>query len=205
MLGAVGHHPYGWGLGRNIGPTERIVSGLDELVLQIRDRHDAPVSVIGQSLGGLLGRELARRHPGAIDRLITLGSQMTTTSLRQTRASKAYLRHADEHLPQFGFDQWTKAPQPAIPSTSIYSRSDGIVRWESCRYPEGPLTENIEVYSSHLGLGVQPAAVYAVLDRLEAPVDDWAKFVPPGAPARVLPELRPGGCVTRRTATERRR
>ena len=133
LLSSAGDHPYGWGLGRNVGPTERIITGLDELLLQIRDRHQAPVSVIGQSLGGLLGRELARRHPGAVDRLITLGSPVTITSLRQSRAGKAYLRHAGQHLPQFAFERWTKAPQPPIPSTSIYSRSDGIARWETCR------------------------------------------------------------------------
>ena len=136
--------------------------------------------MIGQSLGGLLGRELARRHRGAVDRLITLGSQVTMTSLRQSRARPTSGTPA-EHLPQFAFEHWTKAPQPPIPSTSIYSRSDGIVRWETCRYPAGPLTENIEVYGSHLGLGVHPAAVYAVLDRLEAAAGDWAKFTPPAS------------------------
>ena len=179
LLSSVGYHTYGWGLGRNVGPTETIITGLDELLLKIRDKHQAPVSVIGQSLGGFLARELARRHPGAVDRLITLGSPVTINDLRQSRAGKAYLRHADEHLPQFAFELWTKAPQPPIPATSIYSCSDGIVQWRACCYPGGPLTENIEVYGSHFGMGFHPAAVYAVLDRLEVPVDNWAKFVPP--------------------------
>ena len=191
LLSSAGYHAYGWGLGRNVGPAERIITGLDELLLQIRDRHQAPVSVIGQSLGGLLGRELARRHPGAVGRLITLGSQVTMTSLRQSRAGQAYLRHAGQHLPQFAFERWTKAPQPPIPSTSIYSRSDGIVRWETCRYPAGPLTENIEVHGSHLGLGVHPAAVYAVLDRLEAAAGDWAKFTPPASLRGYFPASSP--------------
>jgi hypothetical protein len=43
-----------------------------------------------------------------------------------------------------------------VPSTAIYSRSDAIVAWESCREDEGPLSENIEVASSHLGIGHHP-------------------------------------------------
>jgi hypothetical protein len=68
-------------------------------------------------------------------------------------------------------------------SGTIYSRTDGIVHREACKYPGGPLTENIEVCGSHFGLAVHPAALYAVLDRLEVTVDDgrWAKFAPPAA------------------------
>ena len=183
LLSSVGYRAYGWGLGPNVGPTERILTGLDELLVQIRDRHHTPVSVVGQSLGGLLGRELALRHPGAVDRLITLGTTVAITSLRQSRAARAYARHVNEHLPDFAFERWTAAPQPPIPATSIYSRTDGIVHWEACKYPGEPLTENIEVCGSHFGLAVHPAALYAVLDRLEVTVDDgrWAKFAPPAA------------------------
>jgi len=193
LLSSVGYRAYGWGLGRNVGPTERIFTGLDELLLQIQDRHGTPVSVVGQSLGGLLGRELARRHPGAVDRLITLASTVAITSLRQSRAARAYARHADKHLPDFAFERWTTAPQPPIPATSIYSRTDGIVHREACQYPEGPLTENIEVCGSHFGLAVHPAALYALLDRLQVTVDNggWAKFAPPAALRGYFPSSAP--------------
>jgi pimeloyl-ACP methyl ester carboxylesterase len=190
LLSSVGYHAYGWGLGRNVGPTDRIITGLDEVLLRIRDSHGAPVSVVGQSLGGSLGRELARRHPGAVDRLISLGCPVTITDLRQSRAGKTYLRYASEHLPQYAFERWAKAPQPPIPSTSIYSRSDGVVQWNACRYSGDPLTENIEVHASHFGLGVHPAALYAVLDRLEVPVSDWARFAPRASLRAYFPTLR---------------
>ena len=66
-----------------------------------------------------------------------------------------------------------------MPATSIFSKTDGVVRWQTCLHPPGPLSENIEVYGSHCGLGFHPAAGYAILDRLAAPTDPWPKFVPP--------------------------
>jgi pimeloyl-ACP methyl ester carboxylesterase len=179
LLRSVNYDAHGWGLGINIGPTQAIVSGLDELLLSIRDRHDAPVSVVGQSLGGFMGAELARRNPGAVDRLITLGGPMAIVDLRQSRAGAEYNKHRHKHLSEFEFETWRQAPHPKIPSTSIYSRSDGIVHWRACHYPESELTENIEVYGSHVGMAFSPPAVYAVLDRLAVPVGEWRKFQAP--------------------------
>ncbi|MFT4008810.1 MAG: hypothetical protein QM655_02085 [Nocardioidaceae bacterium] len=179
LLTEVGYNTYGWGLGTNVGPTRQAISGLDELLVSISSRHDQPVSVIGQSLGGFLGAELARRHVGLVDRLITLGSPMTITSPRQSRAQSEYEKHEALHLAEFAFDKWRRAARPKLPTTSIFSRSDGVVHWHACVYPAGPLTENVEVYSSHLGMGVQPAAVYAVLDRLAVDVANWTPFAAP--------------------------
>jgi pimeloyl-ACP methyl ester carboxylesterase len=179
LLSSVGYQTYGWRLGLNIGPTPRIIGGLDRLIGELGDRHRGPVSVIGQSLGGFLGAELERRHPGAVDRLITLGSPVAITSPCQSRGYRYYERFASQHLPEYAFDLWTKAAPLSIPLTSIYSRSDGVVRWQACLYPDGPLTENIAVCSSHFGMGFHPAAIYAVLDRLAAPTDNWHKFAAP--------------------------
>lgn len=180
LLRSVGYRTYAWGLGVDVGPTERIIDGLDSRLAYIRDRNDGrQVSVIGQSLGGLLGRELARRNPGAIDRIISLGSPVNLTDRSQSRAGRTYEFFADRHLPEYAFERWVAVEQPAIPSTSIYSRMDGVVAASACRYPDGPLTENIRIHGSHLGMAVAPPAVYATLDRLAAPLDGWRKFVAP--------------------------
>ncbi len=179
ILASSGYEPYAWGLGRNIGPTPKAIAGMDRLLLEIREAHGRPVSLIGQSLGGIFARELARRHPGVVERIITLGSPIGISDSRQSRAHQTYVRHVDQHLPEFAFDTWITAPPPAVPSTSVYSRFDGVVRWEACLHPEDDLSENIEVAASHLGLAVHPAAVYAVLDRLAAPLDPWARFERP--------------------------
>ena len=61
-------------------------------------------------------------------------------------------------------------------TTAIYSRSDGICAWQCCVEVEGPLAENIEVKGSHCGLGHNPAAVYAIADRLARPEGDATRF-----------------------------
>ena len=66
-----------------------------------------------------------------------------------------------------------------VPATAIYSRSDGIVHWQSCRELEGPLSENIEVQSSHCGIGHHPVALLTIADRLAQPEGAWKPFVPP--------------------------
>jgi hypothetical protein len=65
---------------------------------------------------------------------------------------------------------------PPVPTTSIYSRSDGVVAWHCCVETIGPLTENVEVEASHLGLGVNPLAWYAIADRLSQPEGAWRPF-----------------------------
>ena len=63
-----------------------------------------------------------------------------------------------------------------VPVTSIYSRRDGIVAWQCCVNEAGPQAENIEVISSHCGLGHHPAVLYAMADRLAQPEGAVAAF-----------------------------
>ncbi len=59
-------------------------------------------------------------------------------------------------------------PAP-VPSTAIYSRTDGIANWRTCIEEETPLTDNVEVYASHCGMGFNPAIYYVIGDRLAQP------------------------------------
>ncbi|HRD78819.1 MAG TPA: hypothetical protein PK264_23255, partial [Hyphomicrobiaceae bacterium] len=68
------------------------------------------------------------------------------------------------------------ATPPPIPTTAIYSRTDGIVPWRSCVQARGHLAESVEVYSSHMGLCVNGAALYAIADRLALPEGHWRPF-----------------------------
>ena len=55
-----------------------------------------------------------------------------------------------------------------MPATSIPSRYDGIVHWQTCLDTPGGRCENISVMASHLGLG-HPASIWAIADRLAQP------------------------------------
>ena len=77
-----------------------------------------------------------------------------------------------------------------MPSTSIYTRTDGIVHWSACIDSPGPRRENIEVRSSHVGLGVNPAAIVAISDRLAQPDGEWKPFKPNALVRSLYPKLR---------------
>jgi hypothetical protein len=70
----------------------------------------------------------------------------------------------------------TLVDAPPVPTTSIFSRTDGVCAWQTCLNEDGPQAENIEVNGSHCGLGHHPAVVYAIADRLAQPEGAWKKF-----------------------------
>ncbi len=70
---------------------------------------------------------------------------------------------------------------PACPPTSIYSRSDGVVAWRCSINDARPNTENIGVHASHIGIGLNPLALYALADRLAQHPKRWQRFDIAGA------------------------
>jgi pimeloyl-ACP methyl ester carboxylesterase len=180
ILQSQGYWAHGWRLGRNLGPTPDIVDGLVERLHTLHDRHDRPVSLIGWSLGGMYARRLARRWPELVRQVITLGSPFRITA--DDRSSVSGLFDALKPTHAVGVDQLLPgmdAGPLAVPATAIYTRTDGVVRWWQCIETISATTENIEVRGSHSGLGFNPAAIYAISDRLAQPADDWRPFRPP--------------------------
>ncbi len=189
VLQSQGYWVHGWRLGRNLGPTSTIVEGLVDRLHQLHDRHDRPVSIVGWSLGGIYARRLARRFPDLVRQVITMGSPIRITDGDRSAASAIYDRLRPTHAIELegllpgGADH----PLP-VPSTSIYTRTDGVVRWWQCLETVGPTAENIEVRGSHSGLGFNPAAIYAVSDRLARPADDWRPFRRPPGSCHLFPD-----------------
>ena len=63
-----------------------------------------------------------------------------------------------------------------MPTTSILSRSDGVVAWQCSVNEPRAHTESIEVAASHIGMGMNPMALYAVADRLRQDPERWQRF-----------------------------
>jgi len=188
LLGSLGYDTLGWGLGRNIGPTADIVEGLIELIERL-DREKGPIDIIGWSLGGLFAREIARLAPATTRQVITLGSPFQTTGPEQSNASTAFTALRSRHSDHFTIPRipsWAREPME-VPTTSIYTKGDGIVSWHQCLNRDLPDTENVEIYGSHCGLGHNPAAIYVIADRLAQKDHEWTPFVPPLALRALYP------------------
>jgi pimeloyl-ACP methyl ester carboxylesterase len=157
-------------------------------VKQLADTHARKVSLVGWSLGGIYARQLAKVLPEEVRSVITLGSPFNGDP-RHTNAWRLYERKSghsiDDRENHLGGS--LSAPPP-VPTTAIFSRSDGICAWQNCMETESPITENIEIQASHCGLGHHPAAVFAVADRLAQPEGRWKPFDRTGGRALFYPD-----------------
>jgi pimeloyl-ACP methyl ester carboxylesterase len=174
-----GYRPHGWQLGRNHGLTDALVDGVEARLVELHERHQQPVIVVGWSFGGLFARWLAHEHPDAVRQVVCLGSAWRAEGER-TRSTVLFERLAARHgLSERARDivATLREPMP-VTTTAIFSRTDGIVNWRACALPPGE-GQNIAVPSSHVGLVSNPLALAALEDRLaQDPVDpqpfDWA-------------------------------
>jgi pimeloyl-ACP methyl ester carboxylesterase len=182
-----GYDVHGWGQGRNFGPRPGVERRMLDHIRELRRRSGRKVSLIGWSLGGVYARQLAKRSPDDVRQVITLGSPFNG-SPRATHAWRLYEytsgRSADEGQ-AFGSPIHVTPP---VPTTAIFSRTDGVCAWQCCVETEGPEVENIEVQGSHCGLGHHPAAVYAIADRLAQPEGQWQRFDRAGWRSLVFPD-----------------
>lgn len=175
-----GFHVHGWRLGRNVGLTDRLVDGLIDRFVEVADRHGEPVSIVGWSFGGLLARRIAHEHPERVRQIICLGSPWRADGER-TRATSMFersrIRHGISDRARDIVDQ-LREPVP-VPTTAIWSRSDGITSWSGCAVDETTtpaIAENIEVHSSHVGLVASPLVLAVVVNRLRQDPDAWQRF-----------------------------
>ncbi|WP_343627625.1 alpha/beta hydrolase [Roseateles sp.] len=175
----LGYAARDWGRGVNTGPIGDIDLWLDALAADIEvlvgDAHQ-PVSLIGWSLGGIYAREVAKRIALPVRQVVTIGTPITGEAA-QTNVSLLY-RWVNGALPVL--EEAFKArliAAPPVPTTSIYSRSDGVVAWQACLQPEDhPMIENVEVDGSHCGLCWNPAVLRVVADRLANRPGAWSPY-----------------------------
>ncbi len=180
LLRDLGYQTHGWRLGQNLGPTPEILDGLGALLERVHATADAPVSLVGWSLGGIYARELARAAPQAVRQVITLGSPIQMIENDSSGAERMWKRLRHLHSPTFKRDvRAAFQPHLDVPVTSIYSRTDGVVSWQAALIRQTAKTENIRVVGSHCGLGFNPSVIYAVADRLGQPAGSWSPFKAP--------------------------
>lgn len=178
-LKGLGYVTQAWGQGLNFGPRPGVLERSAEDIRALAEKHQQPVSLIGWSLGGIYARELAKLHPALTRCVVTLGTPFTGHP-KATNAWRIYELLSRSKVGDADLMAEIRKPPP-VPTTSIYSRSDGIVSWRCSLNDPSPLAENIEVPASHVGMGTNPLALYAVADRLAQPIGNWKRFDVSGA------------------------
>jgi triacylglycerol lipase len=170
-LERIGYKTHLSGIYFNVQDSERLLAGLRRRLVQIESAAGSRVSFVGHSRGGLLAKVLAQRRPQSVEQVITLGAPLadTTDLALVTRHAVEVVKTANEiaygrRLSAEGrFAHDLRLP-PAVPTTSIYTRSDDVVNFRSCLRPDIPA---LSVWGTHNGLLVNPE-VYRLLGRLLA-------------------------------------
>lgn len=172
--------PYGWGQGFNLGPREGVIEGCRARIEALHEKHQGKVSLVGWSLGGIYAREMAKEVPDLVRCVVTLGTPFTGHPTA-TNAWRFYQLVSGQHPHDEALLAQVRQPPP-VPTTSIYSKTDGVVAWQCSINPARHAhTENIEVHASHLGMGMNPMALYALVDRLRQDPRHWQRFDVQGA------------------------
>jgi pimeloyl-ACP methyl ester carboxylesterase len=175
-LKELGYDAYGWEQGRNVGGIMRMRSALRDRLAGIHAATGRKVSLVGWSLGGVYARDLALQAPDMVRCVVTLGSPFAN-DVRATNATRLYETLSGETVGENSDIREAIAGDLPVPATSIYSRSDGIVNWRTCLLQSSDTAENIEVHlASHVGFGVNAAALWAVADRLAQTEGEFRQF-----------------------------
>jgi pimeloyl-ACP methyl ester carboxylesterase len=175
-LKELGYDTYGWQMGRNTGGVTRMRAALRDRLAGIHAATGRKVSVVGWSLGGVYARDLALHAPDMVRYVVTLGSPFAG-DVRATNATRLYEAMSGEVVEEDSELRRAIAGDLPVPTTSIYSRTDGIVNWRTCLLRPSDTAENIEVHlASHTGLGVNAAALWAVADRLAQTEGQFEQF-----------------------------
>ena len=194
LLRSLGYDAHGWDSGRNVRVNEELISKLESQLDRLADQSGGKVSLIGWSLGGVLARELAKLQPEKVRLVMSLGSPITDdrAHTNAARLFKFFNGDEPEKIRDGQFQGLDVAPP--VPTTSVLTKTDGIVHWRgSVQDPaktNGYPSENIRVFASHCGLGVNPSVMIAIADRLAQPEGEWAPFEADPMQSWMFPSLK---------------
>jgi pimeloyl-ACP methyl ester carboxylesterase len=143
----------GWGVGVNNGDVELFVRAMVRTVDRLHAATGRRVPLVGWSLGGVIAREVARGHPDLVEQVITFGSPIKGGP-KYTRVGAAFRsRGIDVDAVEARIAERNRIPI-RVPVTAIYTKGDGVVAWQACIDDVTPGARNIEVRTTHIGLGM---------------------------------------------------
>ena len=178
----VGYAPRTCGFWVNADCSERAFENVAQRVASLHERHGRRVALIGHSRGAHLARAVAASHPELVSHAISLGadlqrmfgvSEPTRLAVAGTRRALHLTRRArrpdcltESCRCAFARHYAGSFPVADVRLTSIYSKGDGVVRWERSVVPEA---DCIEVTGSHVGLIFNRKSYRAIATALAKP------------------------------------
>jgi triacylglycerol lipase len=181
-LRLVGYKPNSAGFVLNVDCADRAADRVERLAEALHATSGRRVAIIGHSRGGHLARAVAARRSDLVSHAISMGADLQglfgissptrcavgvarrVTHLRGRSRSPACFRARCT----CGFirDYTAEFPVERVRLTSIYSKGDGVVRWERAIVDEA---DCVEVTGSHIGLMANRKTYRAIADALALP------------------------------------
>jgi pimeloyl-ACP methyl ester carboxylesterase len=165
VLEAAGHRVKRWGLGFNLGPSQENFDLLARRVCEVRERYGQPVVLVGWSLGGIFAREVAKRHPEHIAKVVTMGSPFSGTPYDNNawRLYQLVTGHSVEQPPV----EAQVAVKPPVETVALWSPRDGVISPRCACGRPGERDRAVALRCTHIGFASSPEAIRAVAEELD--------------------------------------
>ncbi len=166
QLERAGHTVKRWGLGYNFGPTPENFDLLGKRVCDVSARYGEEVVLVGWSLGGILAREIAKRHPDCVAKVITMGSPFSHSpySNNMWRTYELITGHPVDHPPV----EADIAAKPPVETVALWSPRDGIISARSACGCAGERDRAVALRCTHMGFSNSAEAILAVARELDS-------------------------------------
>ena len=164
-LEEAGHKVKQWGMGFNFGPSEEVLEFLARRVQHVHGRYGQQVVLVGWSLGGIFAREIAKRHPDLVEKVVTMGSPFSHTPYSNNvwRVYQLITGHSVEE-PPIDADISSKPP---VETVAFWSPRDGVVAARSaCGKPE-ERDRARALRCSHMGFSNSAEVILALAEELD--------------------------------------
>ena len=164
-LEEAGHTAKNWGLGVNLGATADRFAKVEARLVDLFERRGEKIVLVGWSLGGVMARELAKRHPDKIEKVVTMGSPFSG-SPRANNGWRAYQAIAGHRVDEPEIDT-VLGEKPPVETVAMWSPRDGIVHPRSACGRAHERDRAIALRCSHMGFVLSNEAMIALLSELD--------------------------------------
>lgn len=165
-LEAAGHSTRRWGLGFNWGPNEARFERLAKRLGRIHERRGQKVVLIGWSLGGLFAREVAKRRPEAVAKVITMGTPFSGSPRANNlwRVYQFLTGHAVDAPPI----EVELSVKPPVETVALWSPNDAVVAPRCAAGWDGERDRAIALRCTHMGFSYDAQVIRTLLEELES-------------------------------------